>query len=96
MLTMGNTGCLPCTMAKATGGYPRPVDSAAAFGMVAPIRYASGAPGTPDATVGQVSTSPAIFAAAPSPAPCGCGGDRRRNAIRFGVALLVVYLLARR
>lgn len=96
MLTMGNTGCLPCRMATTGAGYPSPALAGNVFGATAPLRYASSAPGTPDATVGQVPTSPAIFAAPLAPAPGGCGCHSTRNAWRLGFALLVVYLLARR
>lgn len=105
---MGNTGCTAClsTPNNSPQALTRIAPDDPRIGpYLNPGRqtflqtYASGAAGTPDATVGQVPNASALVttAAAPAPAPVICGGAcARRQALTIALLLFVVYSLARR
>lgn len=109
---MGNTGCTGCmrTPNNSPAALMRPAGGAyggtPTYGNVtrtltneglSPLTYASGTPGTPDATVGQPPAGAGgIVPVALNPTtPCG-GGCKQRQVATLLLLAVVTYLLLRR
>lgn len=84
----GNPSCIPCTMSA----------SSAPRGNLSPVQSPAPASAgylftTPSLSTQAVDASAPTAAPAPAPQPCGC---KRRRAALFALALVAVYLIARR